>query len=146
MKCQLIELATEEETLELGASLSQRVDRGMVFLQGDLGTGKTTLVRGWLRALGQKGPVTSPTYTLIEPYQLNGIDILHIDLYRIENVEELDYIGLLEQLELSRLQFVEWPEQGSEVLPAPDIVIKLAKKGSGRIANIGFFNDQISLS
>jgi tRNA threonylcarbamoyladenosine biosynthesis protein TsaE len=142
----LIELATEEETLEFGASLAPRVERGLVFLQGDLGTGKTTLVRGWLRALGQRGPVTSPTYTLIEPYQLNGIDILHIDLYRIENIEELDYIGILEQLELSRLQFVEWPEQGSEVLPAPDVVIKLARKGSGRTANIGFFNDQISSS
>ena len=145
MKRQLVDLATEEETLKLGESLAQSVKRGLVFLQGDLGSGKTTLVRGWLGALGQKGPVTSPTYTLIEPYRLNGIDILHIDLYRIENVEELDYIGLLEQLELSHLQLVEWPEQGSEVLPEPDVVIKLARKGNGRTANIGYFNDQIAM-
>lgn len=145
MKCQLIELPTEQETLELGGSLAQSVKCGLVFLQGELGTGKTTIVRGWLRALGRKGPVTSPTYTLIEPYQLNGIDILHIDLYRIENIEELDYIGLLEQLELSHLQLVEWPEQGSEVLPEPDVVIKLARKGNGRTANIGYFNDQIAM-
>lgn len=144
MKFQLVELATEQDMLELGASLSKRVERGLVFLQGDLGSGKTTLARGWLRSLGRVGPITSPTYTLIEPYHLNGIDILHIDLYRIEKVEELDYIGLLEQLELSHLQLIEWPEQGSKVLPPPDLVIKLSRKERGRTANIGFFNDQIA--
>ncbi len=98
-------------------------------------------MRGWLRALGHKGPVTSPTYTLIEPYSLKGLEILHIDLYRIEHFEELDYIGLQEQLELSHLQFVEWPEQGRERLPSPDVVIELAVQGEGRIANIRFFNE-----
>ncbi|MCY3884782.1 MAG: tRNA (adenosine(37)-N6)-threonylcarbamoyltransferase complex ATPase subunit type 1 TsaE [Gammaproteobacteria bacterium] len=141
MNCQLVELATETDTLALGASLAKRIESGLVFLEGELGSGKTTLVRGWLRALGRKGPVTSPTYTLIEPYSLNGVHILHIDLYRIEKIEELNYIGLLEQLELSHLQLVEWPEQGSEVLPSPDLVVKLTRKGEGRTANIGFFND-----
>ena len=136
-----MELPTELSTLDLGAALSQRISKGLVFLHGPLGSGKTTLVRGWLRALGHKGPVTSPTYTLIEPYRLKGLEILHIDLYRIEHFEELDYIGLQEQLELSHLQFVEWPEQGRERLPSPDVVIELAVQGEGRIANIRYFNE-----
>ena len=142
---QEIELVDEEATLDLGASLAQRVTQGLVFLSGPLGSGKTTLVRGWLRALGHVGPVKSPTYTLVEPYSLRGLDILHIDLYRIDNSGELDYIGLLEQLELSHLQFVEWPEQGRGTLPSPDLAIKLANLGDGRIANISYFNENAAL-
>ncbi len=141
MRRQEVELANEAATLQLGATLAAKIPWGLVFLQGQLGSGKTTLARGWLRALGHRGPVKSPTYTIVEPYRLSNIDILHIDLYRIENSLELDYIGLLEQLELSHLQLVEWPEQGRGQLPSADVVISLASRGEGRIAYISYFNE-----
>ena len=142
MQSKTVPLPTVSATIALGAALATEIREGLVYLQGALGTGKTTLVRGWLQALGHAGAVTSPTYTLIEPYSLNGIEILHIDLYRIEKSVEIDYIGLLEQLELSHLQLVEWPEQGRERLPDPDVVIQLTTEGSGRSADIRYFNDQ----
>ncbi|MCY4143123.1 MAG: tRNA (adenosine(37)-N6)-threonylcarbamoyltransferase complex ATPase subunit type 1 TsaE [Gammaproteobacteria bacterium] len=145
MSRQQIELADEAATLQLGASLASKISTGLVYLQGPLGSGKTTLARGWLRALGHEGPVKSPTYTIVEPYRLRGVDVLHIDLYRIDNSRELDYIGLLEQLELSHLQLVEWPEQGRGQLPPANVVISLATQREGRIAIISYFNEYSSM-
>ncbi len=145
MSRKAIELPNEAATLQLGASLASKISKGLVFLEGPLGSGKTTLARGWLRALGHDGPVKSPTYTIVEPYSLRGMDILHIDLYRIDNSRELDYIGLLEQLELSHLQLVEWPEQGRGQLPSADVVISLASQSEGRIAYISYFNEYSSM-
>lgn len=103
-----------------------------VHLQGDLGAGKTTLVRGMLRALGYTGAVRSPTYTLMEPYVLAEREVLHLDLYRLADPEELEYLGLREQSGGGTLWLVEWPERGRGWLPVPDLVVNLAQQLPGR--------------
>lgn len=103
-----------------------------VHLRGDLGAGKTTLVRGLLRGLGHSGTVRSPTYTLVEPYALSDRTALHLDLYRLADPEELEYLGLREQFGPGTLWLVEWPERGTGWLPAPDLVLTLFSEGEGR--------------
>jgi tRNA threonylcarbamoyladenosine biosynthesis protein TsaE len=103
----------------------------VVFLEGDLGAGKTTLVRGILRGLGWSGNVKSPTYTIVEPYELDGVNLYHFDLYRLADAEELEYLGLREMLGHGMLLF-EWPERGEGFLPEPDCVIRIAHKQQGR--------------
>jgi len=104
-----------------------------VYLQGDLGTGKTTLVRGILRGLGHTGPVRSPTYTLLEPYELQDMHLYHLDLYRLGDPEELEYLGLRDLLDAESVLFVEWPERGAGVLPPPDLTVRIQHAGEGRI-------------
>ena len=106
--------------------------RCLVFLHGQLGAGKTTLVRGILRAWGYSGSVKSPTYTLLEPYEVDGRTIYHFDLYRIGDSEELDFIGIDELMDADAIKFVEWPELGSGRLPDPDVDIRLSLEGEGR--------------
>lgn len=107
----------------------------MVHLRGDLGAGKSTLARGWLRALGVTGPVRSPTYTLVERYRLaEGGEALHLDLYRIGDAAELDFLGLDDTD--AALWLVEWPERGASALPPPDMVIELGIDGVGRRARL----------
>lgn len=106
--------------------------RCLVFLHGQLGAGKTTLVRGILRALGHAGAVKSPTYTLLEPYEIGNTTIYHFDLYRIGASEELDFIGMDELIDADAISFVEWPERGSGRLPNPDVDIYLSLEGEGR--------------
>ena len=132
----VVPLNFQEDTEALGAHLACQIQQGLVFLRGPLGAGKTTLVRGWLRALGYDGPVKSPTFTLIEPYEIDTVRILHFDLFRIANPSEIEYIGMLEHLETSQLQFVEWPERGNSLLPKPDLDIHLEYDGSKRQATI----------
>ena len=102
----------------------------MVHLHGDLGAGKSTLARAWLRALGVTGTVRSPTYTLVERYPVMGGEALHLDLYRIGDVGELDFLGLDDVEPV--LWLVEWPERGAAALPAVDLEIRLAIDGTGR--------------
>jgi len=103
----------------------------MVHLQGDLGAGKSTLARAWLRALGVSGPIPSPTYTLVERYEVKSGEVLHLDLYRIADAGELEFLGL-DELD-PWLWLVEWPERaGQGGLPPVDISIELALAGSGR--------------
>ncbi len=139
-KKRVLPLSNLEATEALGASLATQFRRGLVFLRGPLGAGKTTLVRGWLRALGYDGPVKSPTFTLVEPYELDSVQILHFDLFRIANPSEIEYIGMLEHLETSQLQFVEWPERGESHLPDPDLDIQLEYDGPYRQAMISVEN------
>jgi len=107
----------------------------MVYLQGDLGAGKSTLARAWLRALGVSGPIPSPTYTLVERYEVKDGEILHLDLYRIADAAELEFLGL-DGLS-PRLWLVEWPERaGQGGLPSVDVVVELALAGSGRRVRI----------
>ena len=134
-----VQLAAAADMEALGGALA-KAGEGLggvrIYLRGDLGTGKTTLVRGFLRAAGHSGHVRSPTYTLIEPYPLPKGDIFHLDLYRLAAAEELEYLGLrdLEQPDISLL--VEWPQLGHGVLPAPDLEIVLEYDGPARRAQL----------
>jgi tRNA threonylcarbamoyladenosine biosynthesis protein TsaE len=120
-----------------GAQLAAVCDRPLlVFLEGDLGVGKTTLARGFLRRLGHRGAVKSPTYTLVEPYELGGRRVYHLDLYRVADPGELEYLGLREMLEEAALLLVEWPERGAGWLPAPDLRVRIAYAGGGRRVDV----------
>jgi tRNA threonylcarbamoyladenosine biosynthesis protein TsaE len=110
----------------------------VVHLHGDLGAGKSTLARALLRALGVTGAIRSPTYTLIEPYRLDGgQDAFHLDLYRIAAPDELEFLGLDALAAQASLWLVEWPERGRGALPEADLAIDLEHAGEGRRAVIG---------
>jgi tRNA threonylcarbamoyladenosine biosynthesis protein TsaE len=125
-------LADADATVRLaGALASTQPGQAVVLLHGDLGAGKSTLARGWLRALGVEGAIRSPTYTLVEHYPLPaGGKGLHLDLYRIGDARELDFLGLDDAGET--LWLVEWPERGRGALPPADLEIDLAVAGDGR--------------
>jgi len=130
--------ADESETLRLGSELARLfAGGGTVYLSGDLGAGKTTLVRGLLRALGFEGRVKSPSYGLIESYAIGGRDIHHLDLYRLGHGEEIAYLGLEDLMTESALLLVEWPERGEGWLPAADWRIRIDdRSGGGRTISI----------
>jgi tRNA threonylcarbamoyladenosine biosynthesis protein TsaE len=111
-------------------------DEITVYLSGDLAAGKTTLARGYLRRLGHPGAVKSPTFTLVESYELNGRSVHHFDLYRLEDPEELEYIGLDEYFEAGADCLIEWPERGIGALPVPDLNIRLEVRGTARRAQV----------
>jgi len=133
-------LPDEAATLALGEALGQRLSANssaqVVFLEGDLGAGKTTLCRGVLRAFGHSGPVKSPTYTLVEDYQLGERFVHHFDLYRLGDPEELEYMGIRDYFIEGHICVLEWPERGEGVLPMPDLRVKVVVEGSGRQASI----------
>ncbi|MGD8913198.1 MAG: tRNA (adenosine(37)-N6)-threonylcarbamoyltransferase complex ATPase subunit type 1 TsaE [Candidatus Thiodiazotropha sp.] len=104
----------------------------IVYLEGNLGTGKTTLVRGFLRQLGYQGRVKSPTYTLLEPYDLAGQHYYHFDLYRLSDPRELDYLGIEDLLDRDALLLIEWPEKGAGVLPQADLMIHFSHRDQAR--------------
>ena len=127
-------LRSEEETEAFGAKLFKSVpSKYLIFLYGDLGAGKTTLVRGFLRAAGYTGVVKSPTYTLVQEYTVGARKIFHFDLYRVVDPEELEWIGIRDYLEQDCVCFIEWPDKGKGFLPEPDSVITLTPQGEGRL-------------
>ncbi len=118
----------------IGAALARACghERVLIYLSGDLGAGKTTLTRGFMRGLGLKGAVKSPTYTLIEPYDVDGKKVYHLDLYRLGDPGELEYLGLRELLEEPAAVLIEWPEQGAGWLPPADLDVRIAHQAEGR--------------
>ncbi|UZR29684.1 tRNA (adenosine(37)-N6)-threonylcarbamoyltransferase complex ATPase subunit type 1 TsaE [Methylococcus mesophilus] len=129
----IVYLPDEEATLAFAARLQTTLPPGyVVFLHGNLGAGKTTLVRGYLRAAGYQGTVKSPTYTLVEEYALADRTVYHFDLYRLNDPEELEWMGIRDYFRPDSLCFVEWPEKGEGFLPPPDLEIDLEPENTGR--------------
>ena len=132
-----IAVAAAQDMEELGARLAKESNVvRLVYLRGALGTGKTTLVRGFLRAMGHAGVVRSPTFTLVEGYLLNGRHIYHLDLYRMMHPEELEFIGFRDYVKNNNLCLVEWAERGAAVLPLPDLDVEITKSGNRRIVTL----------
>ena len=131
MSAQTRHLADDAATQAFGAGLYQDLinrwgGNAVVFLHGELGAGKTTLVRGLLDAAGHSGNVKSPTYTLLEPYQTDKGDVFHFDLYRLKSPEELEFLGFDEIFEGPGFKFVEWPAQGAGWLPPANVEVSLS--------------------
>jgi tRNA threonylcarbamoyladenosine biosynthesis protein TsaE len=130
-------LPDESATLALGRDLASVLTPGMVvWLSGDLGAGKTTLVRGLLRALHYEGRVKSPTFTLVEYYPFSSFNLYHFDLYRFIDPEEWDDAGFREYFNETSICLVEWPEKGEGCLPGADLLIRLEIVGEGRKATL----------
>lgn len=134
-------ISDEAATERFGAALAMALTEPLVIhLSGELGAGKTTLVRGLLRALGHTGPVNSPTYTLVEPYELESWRVSHFDLYRLSEPEELEYLGFRDYIDGQSLCLIEWPERAASLLPSPDLVVTLTYAESGRKAEMIAFS------
>ncbi len=140
-----LRLAELESTEAVGAALARALPLGdaalergaaVLHLRGELGAGKTTVVRCLLRALGVTGPVRSPSYTLVETYELPALICIHVDLYRLRSAEEVWDLGLRDQAVPNRLFLIEWPEQGGAAVPAPDLEVALAYEAVGRRARL----------
>lgn len=130
-----LHLDTAEDTAQLGIALANtRPALAAVHLHGDLGAGKSTLARALLRGLGVTGAIRSPTYTLVERYPVEGGEAWHLDLYRLGDASELDFLGLDEAA--ATLWLIEWPEKGRGGLPVPDLALHMAIEGDGRSARL----------
>ena len=139
-------LADEAAMLAFGAEMAHWLNPGMlVFLEGELGAGKTTLTRGILRGFGYNDNVKSPTYTLVESYQLADFTLYHFDLYRLSDPEELEYAGMRDYLDSNALVLIEWPQRGQGYLPAPDLRIRIYPEPTGRRLKLSVDSDQALL-
>jgi len=128
-----IELENEAETIEIGAKVASCLQGGeVIYLKGELGTGKTTLVRGALNKLGFVGNVKSPTYTIVEPYSIDNHVVYHFDLYRLNDPAELESLGIRDYCDGQSICFFEWPEKGGNLLPNADINLLLSYTEEGR--------------
>jgi tRNA threonylcarbamoyladenosine biosynthesis protein TsaE len=131
---------TADETEALGARLAaaRPADNpfAVIYLNGDLGAGKTTFARGFLNGCGVSGPVKSPTYTLVEVYETPTVSVIHLDLYRLLDPEELEPLGLREYALPGYIWLIEWPDRGSGRLPSPDLSVTLSGGTTGHEINV----------
>ena len=127
-------IVNESAMLEFGVKLAKACIPNMmvIYLKGNLGAGKTTLVRGFLRGCGYAGTVKSPTYTLVEPYDFKEFKVFHFDLYRLNDPQELKYIGIEEYFAPNSICLIEWPERGEPILPEPDLICEIIIKNESR--------------
>jgi tRNA threonylcarbamoyladenosine biosynthesis protein TsaE len=133
-------LPNEQSTLDLGGKLAQQcITPAVIFLYGELGAGKTTLVRGFLRAMGYTDKVKSPSYNLVEYYDIQGKSILHFDFYRIRDPHELDFMGIQDFWQSSSIFIVEWPEKVAHLLPPVNLVCYLQLREEGRNVKIEYY-------
>ena len=130
-------LADEQAMSDFGARIARVTQgHGLIFLDGNLGMGKTTLSRGIIRGLGHVGSVKSPTFTLVEPYEIGDVRAFHFDLYRLVDPEELEFLGIRDYFEDDALCLIEWPDKGAGFLPKPDLTITISPQDSGRSLKI----------
>ncbi len=137
--------ADESQMYAIGNTIAYGLNNragGMIYLVGTLGMGKTTLSRAIIQSLGWSGKVKSPTYTLVETYELGALQVSHFDLYRLADPEELEFMGIRDYQGKGQFSLVEWPEKGQGILPKADLLITLSEYKNGRKIAVKAETDQ----